>query len=165
MSVHPRQVTPALLHVESILARLSGGPALQEVSRFLRLEFPAYRWVGVYVREGEELVLHGWDGDEPTQHARIPVALGLCGRAVRENRTVNVGDVQAAPEYIACFPTTRSEIVVPIRHGGDAVGELDVDGVTVSAFDVSDERFLEMVASRLAPAVQVLIGSAPSPPL
>ncbi|MCI4319513.1 MAG: GAF domain-containing protein [Thermoplasmata archaeon] len=127
--------------------------ALSEVCRFLRAEFSRYRWVGVYRLEGTELALVAWDGERPTEHTRIPVDQGLCGKAVREARTVVVDDVRSAPEYLACFLETRAEIVVPVRSANGLLGEIDIDGNEVKAFDASDGRFLESVAARIAPAL------------
>ena len=159
MSVHPREVTPALLQVDAILTRLTGTNAVAEVARFLRHSFDHYRWVGVYRLDGATLVLDGWDGDAPTQHERIPVGEGVCGRAAREKRTVLVDDVRADPDYLACFLETRAEIVVPIRDGAKVLGEIDIDAVAVKAFDASDARFLEAVAGKLAPILSNGAGS------
>ncbi len=153
MSVSSRATTPALLQVDAILGRLAGRAALQEVCRFLRESFRHYRWVGVYRVEGTELVLDAWDGPAATEHTRIPIERGVCGRAVRENRTVVVDDVRAAPEYLACFLETRAEVVVPIREGDRVVGEIDIDGNEVGAFDRTDGTFLEQVARRLSASV------------
>ncbi len=153
MTVPPRAVTPSLLQVDAIVARLAGHAAIEEVCRFLRDSFPHYRWVGVYRLEGDSLVLDAWNGPSATEHTRIPIAKGVCGRAVRENRSVVVDDVRASPEYLACFLETRSEIVVPIRDGPRVVGEIDIDGNEVSAFDDSDRTFLERLAPKLAGAV------------
>ena len=153
MSVSSRTATPALLQVDAILGRLAGRAALQEVCRFLRESFRHYRWVGVYRVEGTELVLDAWDGPAATEHTRIPIERGVCGRAVRENRTVVVDDVRAAPEYLACFLETRAEVVVPIREGDRVVGEIDIDGNEVGAFDRTDGTFLEQVARRLSASV------------
>ena len=161
MTVHRRQVTPSLLQIDSVLARLTGTAALAEVTRFLRAEFPHYRWVGVYRLDGPLLRLSGWSGEQPTEHETIPVGRGVCGRAARENRSVVVGDVSKDPEYIACFLETRSEIVVPIRESGRVVGEIDIDGSALNAYDASDVAFLEQVAERIAPALGV---AATEPP-
>jgi L-methionine (R)-S-oxide reductase len=154
MTVSPRAVTPALLQVDAILSRLSGRQALSELCRFLRGSFPHYRWVGVYRRDGATLVLDAWDGPAPTEHVRIPLDRGVCGRAARDGRTVIVDDVRTDPEYLACFLETRAEIVVPIRGAGGVVGEIDIDGTTVGAYDGSDQRFLEAVAAKLTAAVE-----------
>ena len=148
-----RAVTPALLQIDAILARLSGRAALREVCRFLLEGFPEYRWVGVYRLEAEELLLEAWDGPAATEHTRIPIGRGICGQAAREGRTVIVDDVRSAPEYLACFVETRSEIVVPIREGSRVLGEIDIDGNRVGAYDASDRAFLERVAAKLTPAL------------
>jgi GAF domain-containing protein len=154
MTVPDRATTPALLQVDAILSRISGRPALQEVCRFLRQSFSHYPWVGVYRLEGTELVLDAWDGPQATEHSRIPLELGICGQAAREDRTVIVDDVRSDPNYLACFLETRAEIVVPVRYGGRVVGEIDIDGNAVSVFDASDRRFLESVAEKLGPALE-----------
>ncbi|MGI0053862.1 MAG: GAF domain-containing protein [Thermoplasmata archaeon] len=114
----------------------------------------------MYRKDGAELVLDGWDGEQPTEHERIPLGQGICGRAARENRTVRVDDVGTDPEYLACFRSARSELVVPIRDGVEVLGEIDVDGRVMAAFDPTDERFLSEVAVRLAPSLRL----APTPP-
>jgi L-methionine (R)-S-oxide reductase len=163
MTVTPRQAAPALLQVDAILSHLTGRQALREVCRFLRSSFRRYRWVGVYRLEGTTLLLDAWDGPAATEHTRIPLDRGLCGRAAREGRTVIVDDVRASPEYLACFLETRSEIVVPIRRGNEVLGEIDLDGNEVAAFDASDRSFLEAVAGRLTGAVAASAGE-PAPP-
>ena len=159
MSVPARQTAPALLQIGAVMVRLSGRQALAEVGRYLRSEFPQYGWIGFYRLDGHELVLAAYDGERETEHTRIPIGLGVCGRAVRENRTVLVGDVSKDPEYLSCFLETRSEIVVPVHSAGAIVGEIDVDAVALNAFDASDQRFLESVGEKIAPAL--LVGDGP----
>ena len=153
MTVRPTAARASALQVDAILARLAGRAALAEVCRFLRSSFSHYRWVGVYRLDGATLVLDAWDGPQATEHTRIPVGQGICGMAAREARTVVVDDVRASPEYLACFLETRSEIVVPVFVGGLVVGEIDIDGTSVGAYDGSDRAFLEEVAGRLGPAI------------
>jgi L-methionine (R)-S-oxide reductase len=162
MTVPDRASTPTFLQVDSILSRLRGRQALDEVCRFLRHAFSHYPWVGIYRLEGTELVLDAWDGPQATEHTRIPLDRGICGQAAREDRTVVVDDVRADPNYLACFLETRAEIVVPIRHEGRVVGEIDIDGNAVRAFDASDRRLLEGVAERLGPALE-RSGAEPPP--
>ncbi len=161
MSVPRPAATAALLQVDAILQRLSGAGALKEVCRFLGASFPHYGWVGIYRLEGRELVLDAYEGPQATEHTRIPIDRGLCGRAARDGRTVIVDDVRTSSEYLACFLSTRSEIVVPIVVPGGVVGEIDIDGDRVAAFDESDRRFLEEVAGRLGAAVTASAGAPP----
>jgi GAF domain-containing protein len=164
MPVRDRQATPSLLQIDAVLARLTGAAALAEVCRFLRQEFRQYRWVGVYRLDGATLVLEGWNGEAPTEHTRIPLAQGICGRAAREGRTVMVDDVRTAPEYLSCFLETRSEIVVPIRSPSGILGEIDIDGTEVGAYDESDRRFLEQVAEKLIGPLTLVAASSPASP-
>jgi L-methionine (R)-S-oxide reductase len=151
MNLPSAEATRALGEIEGLLAKRPGPEALTEVCAYLRRAFPRYRWVGVYALHGEMLELAGWNGPAATEHTRIPIGRGVCGRAARENRTVIVDDVRAAPEYLACFLETRAEIVVPIRAGSVVVGEIDIDGNEVGAFDGSDQLFLERVAATISP--------------
>jgi L-methionine (R)-S-oxide reductase len=164
VTVHDRQVTPALLQVDAILGHLQGRNALAEVCRFLVHEFAHYPWVGIYRLDGATLVLDAYNGPEATEHVRIPLDRGICGQAARENRTVIVDDVRASSDYLACFLSTRSEIVVPIRDGATVLGEIDIDGQQVKAFDASDRRFLERLATKLVAPLRVAAAEPPPPP-
>jgi L-methionine (R)-S-oxide reductase len=124
---------------------------LRQVVAVLQERFDDYSWVGVYLVEGDELVLGPWQGPEATEHVRIPVGQGICGAAAATGVTEIVDDVNADPRYLACFPSTRSEIVVPISYEGGVVGEIDIDSDRPSAFDADDGEFLERVAVLISP--------------
>lgn len=139
--------------LDRITREIAGAPtferAAQRACDLLNAEVPRYNWVGVYAVEGEMLVLKAWKGPAPTEHVRIPVGQGICGLAAREDRTVIVDDVAKDPRYLQCFLHTRSEIVVPIRKGGRVVGEIDIDGDKLAAFDAADDALLGWIADRL----------------
>ncbi len=73
-----------------------------------------------------------------------------------------VDDVRQSTEYLACFVETRSEIVVPIREEDRIVGEIDIDGVEVGAYDGSDRDFLERVAAKLTRPITEIVASSPA---
>ncbi len=123
----------------------------QRVVDVLHARFPHYDWVGVYWVDGSDLELGPWTGPQATEHTRIPIGTGVCGAAAASGRTEIVPDVNADPRYLSCFASTRSEIVVPIFDGGQVVGEIDIDGSDLDAFDQTDARFLEEVAALIAP--------------
>jgi GAF domain-containing protein len=127
--------------------------AAQRAVELLHDRFGHYDWVGIYwVDEGaDELVLGPWIGPEATEHTRIPIGTGICGAAAQSGQTEIINDVDADPRYLACFSTTRSEIVVPIFTEGAVVGEIDIDGSDLGAFDDTDANFLEEIAALLAP--------------
>jgi putative methionine-R-sulfoxide reductase with GAF domain len=127
----------------------------EEVVKRLRADVEQYSWVGIYWRDGEELVLGPWDGPEATEHVRIDVGDGICGLAARNNETVVVDDVDEAPEYLACFPQTKSEIVVPLMFDGRAIGEIDIDSDSRAAFGDSDKSELERLADAMTGKLHV----------
>jgi L-methionine (R)-S-oxide reductase len=125
--------------------------ATQRVVEQLRDRFTHYDWVGIYWVDGSDLVLGPWSGPQATDHTRIPIGTGICGAAAASGQTEIVADVNADPRYLACFASTRSEIVVPIFDGSEVIGEIDIDGSDLDAFDETDARFLEEVAALVAP--------------
>ncbi|HVD48509.1 MAG TPA: GAF domain-containing protein, partial [Gaiellaceae bacterium] len=79
------------------------------------------------------------------------VGQGVCGAAAASGQTEVVDDVNADPRYLACFPSTRSEIVVPIAYEDIVVGEIDIDSDRPAAFGEDDRVFLERVALLISP--------------
>lgn len=140
----------ALAEIAAILDR-EGEDALGQVVEALHDGFEHYSWLGIYLVEGDELVLGPWKGPEATEHVRIPVGQGICGAAAATGETEIVDDVNADPRYLSCFPSTRSEIVVPIADEGRVVGEIDIDSDRPAAFGEDDRAFLERVAALIAP--------------
>jgi len=140
---------------DSILKRLrsSGlsGTELRNLAMRLLDELETYDWSGIYRLKGDELLLDEYVG-AATDHVRIPVGRGVCGTAVAENRNQVIEDVRQIENYLSCSARTRSEIVVLIRKGDEILGQIDIDGHTVGAFDASDEALLESVARVLADA-------------
>ena len=126
---------------------------LRRAVELLHDRFDHYSWVGIYLVEDGDLVLGPWKGPAATEHVRIPIGQGICGAAAASGQTEIVDDVNADPRYLACFPSTRSEIVVPILSGSRpqrVVGEIDIDSDGPAAFDAEDQRFLEHVARMLS---------------
>jgi L-methionine (R)-S-oxide reductase len=137
--------------VNELLPEIEEAADLQAAVDLLHDRVQHYSWVGIYLVEGDDLVLGPWKGPEATEHVRIPVGQGVCGAAAASGRTEVVDDVNADPRYLACFPSTRSEIVVPIARDGRVVGEIDIDSDSAAAFGDADREFLERVAELIAP--------------
>lgn len=104
-------------------------------------------WIGIYYkanyflkRETTDLYLGPFFG-EPTDHKIIPLSEGLCGLALREERVVNVQDVNQDERHIACSLKTKSELIVPLKNKeGVMVAELDIDCHRLSAFTPEIEQ-------------------------
>jgi GAF domain-containing protein len=136
--------------VRDAVGRTADGPgALEAAVDTLKRASPDYSWVGIYLLDGNELVLGPFRG-KPSPHTRIPLGRGICGAAAAEKATIVVDDVNTDSRYLACSADTRSEIVVPIMRGQDVLGEIDVDSDRPAAFGEADRRLLESVAELLA---------------
>jgi len=152
MSSGPDTYRSGLEAVDRIVNRESeADEVLRQVVDVLHDRFEHYSWVGIYLVEGDDLVLGPWKGPQATDHVRIPVGQGICGAAAATGRTEVVDDVDADERYLACFPSTRSEIVVPIVYEGRVVGEIDVDSDRPAAFGEADRAYLERVAVLISP--------------
>jgi L-methionine (R)-S-oxide reductase len=142
----------ALEAIDRIVNRESeADEVLRKTVEVLHDRVEAYSWVGIYLVEGDDLVLGPWKGPQATEHVRIPIGEGICGAAAARGVTEIVDDVHADERYLACFVSTRSEIVVPIAYEGRVVGEIDIDSDVPAAFGPEDREFLERVALLLSP--------------
>ena len=142
----------ALAAVERVINREQNtDELLRQVVEVLHERFDHYSWLGIYLVEGRDLVLGPWKGPQATEHVRIPIGQGICGAAAASGHTEIVDDVNADERYLACFTSTRSEIVVPIAFEGRVVGEIDVDSDVRGAFGDADRILLERVATLVSP--------------
>ena len=118
----------------------------------LIMEFlPDVSWAGFYLMENGMLVLGPFQGK--TACIEIPVGKGVCGTAVKENKTQLVPNVHEFPGHIACDSASNSEIVVPLRKEGTVIGVLDLDSTSFGRFTEEDreglERFCEIIANHM----------------
>ena len=134
---------------QAVQSNGSRDETLRQAMRLLKAERPHYNWVGIYLLEGDTLVLHNYVG-KPTEHTHIPVGRGVCGTAVAERANQIIDDVMAVDNYLACSLETRAEIVVLIRRGDAIFGQIDIDSDTPGVFTAEDEALLDRVADGLA---------------
>jgi GAF domain-containing protein len=150
-------VAEAVLDADTVVRALQGAFArgvggeglLRLAAARMRAAGPPYTGVYMYMVRGNDLVLEAFDG-RPTEHTRIPVGRGICGRAVAERRDLNVPDVNRAEDYLACSVETRSELVVLIRRHDEILGQIDIDSDVVGGFPPHEEAAVRAVADALA---------------
>ncbi len=122
---------------------------LQDVVDLLYLLFDKYNWIGIYIVKDNNLILGPWKGIQATEHIKIPIGKGICGSAVKTGKTELINNVNNDNRYLACFTSTKSEIVVPIRRNDNIIGEIDIDSDKKDSFDHNDKEFLEEIATNL----------------
>jgi putative methionine-R-sulfoxide reductase with GAF domain len=135
--------------VDAVDSAADARAAMEVAVESLKTQLPFYTWVGIYLLEGDELVLGPFLG-KPSPHTRIALGHGICGAAAAEKATIIVDDVNADPRYLACSLETQSEIVVPILRGEEVLGEIDIDSDRAAAFGPADRAMLEAIAAALA---------------
>lgn len=133
----------------AIAAAPDATAAMTGTVALLKARLPYYSWAGIYLLDGDMLVLGPHLG-KPSPHTRIPLGRGICGAAATEKATIIVDDVNSDARYLACSIETRSEIVVPILDGDRVLGEIDIDSDQPAAFGAADRELLEHVATALA---------------
>ncbi|MGZ8420281.1 MAG: GAF domain-containing protein [Allosphingosinicella sp.] len=109
---------------------------MANVAALLFEALPELNWAGFYRNVGGELVLGPFQGRAAC--IRIPFGKGVCGAAAASLQPQLVDDVDAFPGHIACDGASRSELVVPLVHGGELIGVIDLDSPVVGRFDAGD---------------------------
>ena len=110
----------------------------------------AYRWAGLYDVDAQDGVVSNiaWSGAGAPEHSTFAITKGLTSRAIKEKRTINVGDVTQDPDYLTALATTQSEIIVPVvdvAHNS-VIGTIDVESQLANAFDSVTQNELEECA-------------------
>jgi putative methionine-R-sulfoxide reductase with GAF domain len=121
--------------------------ALADFIRSLRL----YRWVGVYDVGPESVSAIAWSGPDAPAYPVFPVTSGLTSTAIREKKTIIVGDVRKDPRYLTALGNTLSEMIVPVLdfNRDKVIGTIDVESELANAFSAAQAAECEEVA-RLA---------------
>ncbi len=134
-----KQVAALIQDEPSMIANLSN------VSALLNQALDNINWVGFYLYEEktDQLVLGPFQGLPAC--IRIPNGRGVCGSALKEQKTYIVEDVNTFPGHIACDAASRSEIVIPLSKNGKMIGVLDIDSPITSRFDAIDQEWLERI--------------------
>jgi len=132
-----QQIKAVISGTDDLIANLAN------VAAILKQAFD-FHWVGFYrVVSPGQLVLGPFQG--PLACVSIPFGKGVCGTSASEQRTVLVPDVDKFPGHIACSSLSKSEIVVPLVHGGETRLVLDVDSDKLNGFNEIDQTYLEQI--------------------
>ena len=91
------------------------------------------------------------------ERQRIKIGHGIVGQAALKRRSIRVDDVRLGPFaefYVEANPAVRSELAVPLFLKNKVIGVLDLESEHVAFFTSEHQRLLELVASRMAVAVE-----------
>jgi GAF domain-containing protein len=132
---------------------------LSSAVTLLHESHPKFHWTGIYELFPDDVLRLGPFIGAPTDHVFIAVGKGVCGTAVAERRNINVPDVSKVSNYLACSTSTKSELVVLIRHGDTIYAQIDIDSHEPGVFDVEAVGRVERVADWLAEAYTTRAGA------
>jgi sigma-B regulation protein RsbU (phosphoserine phosphatase) len=92
--------------------------------------------------------------DELVRNLRIKVGEGIVGRAAQTRRSILVNDVLKDPSYIQSLSPIRSELAVPLITKNRLIGVIDLEAPWSNFFNDSHVNLLELLASRMAMALE-----------
>ncbi len=87
------------------------------------------------------------------ERMRIKQGRGIVGQAAATRQSVLVDDVTHTPQYINANPAVRSELAIPLIVKNRVIGVIDLESEQPAAFTHDQQRLLELVASRMAVAI------------
>ena len=132
------QLGELLVKSKSINARMA------TIIAVLHHKMDTFFWTGFYLLENDEMTVQMYQG--PVACQVLEKNKGVCWAALNKKETVIVDDVHQFPGHISCDSRSNSEIVVPFKnHNGEVIGVLDIDSKEKSAFDTTDEQWLEKI--------------------
>jgi len=81
-----------------------------------------------------------------------PLGTGIVGEVALRGEPILLDDVRSSSNYVETMPDTRSELCVPVRHGGRIVALLNLESTEPGAFH-DQLPLLETVAEQIAGAI------------
>ena len=88
------------------------------------------------------------------ERMRIKPGRGVVGQAALQRRSILIEDVHTFEHYINANPEVLSELAVPLIIKNKVIGVIDIQSESPAFFTHEHQRLLELVASRMAVAVE-----------
>lgn len=126
-------------------------PNMANIAALLYNSLDEINWVGFYLLMEDEEEPYLSLGPFMGQPAclRIKIGKGVCGTAIKEQKTMNVPDVHAFPGHIACDSASNSELVIPLLRNKKIIGVFDIDSPVTNRFTEEDEAGLSTIVTEL----------------
>ncbi|MDD2575840.1 MAG: GAF domain-containing protein [Acholeplasmataceae bacterium] len=120
---------------------------LANASSFIMDSIKDLNWVGFYLMENNRLIVGPFQGKPAC--VEIQVGDGVCGKAFKLNKVLNVKNVHLFEGHIACDSDSNSELVIPLVKNDIKIGVLDIDSPVYNRFDADLQSFFESFAKLL----------------
>lgn len=122
--------------------------------------FIYYDSAGIYIlnpRNPKQIRAHKIRGYESETCSWFKVGVGIVGWAVKTGFATIVPDVRNDARYIPVRPSTRSELVVPIRINGKVIGAFNLECDQVNAYTKYDLDLLLFFGSYVAISIEKVL--------
>lgn len=105
-------------------------------------------------RELERIAVEGPYSAEVSKSNLSLDGPGLIAKAIRGGNVINIAEVSTEVDYVPNWEDAHSELVIPLKVGGEVIGALDVQSPERGAFHEDDERLMTIFADRAAMALE-----------
>lgn len=105
-------------------------------------------------RELERIAVEGPYSAEVSKSNLSLDGPGLIAKAIRGGNVINIAEVSTEVDYVPNWEDAHSELVIPLKVGGEVIGALDVQSPELGAFHEDDERLMTIFADRAAMALE-----------
>ncbi len=137
-----KQLEPLFSQTTDPFARIATATAV------LHHKMDHFFWTGYYRLIEGQLTVTAYQGSLAC--LVLEKDTGVCWAGINQAETIVVDDVEQFPGHIACDSRSRSEIVIPVKNSkGQVAGVFDVDSKGKRAFDPIDEKYLEIIMSKI----------------
>lgn len=92
--------------------------------------------------------------EEIVENLIVGLGEGITGTAAQLKQPLLVEEVDRDPRYLNAMDAVRSEMAVPMMSRQQLVGVLDLQATTPNAFSEQDVALLQLIASRIATAIE-----------
>ena len=92
--------------------------------------------------------------EEIVDNLIVGLGEGITGAAAQAKQPILVEEVDRDPRYLNAMDAVRSEMAVPMMSRQQLVGVLDLQATTPKAFNEQDVALLQLIASRIATAIE-----------
>src|SRR5258708_35044878 len=167
-TVHSDQLAVRELHMEQVEDLIKLQKAAQKITSILDLDELIDKIVtevaqsfgcleaAIYLHDevNQELIITGVCGC--TVHgkgSRKKVGEGMTGHVAATGKMHYAPDVRQDPYYIACEPSTLSEVAIPLHVEGGLVGVFSTSHHELDAFPPAQLRLLQSLCKHIAVAV------------
>ena len=157
-SVHPEPQQVDFLHrlADALNTTLDLQTLMQRVADLVRavIDYRIFAILLVNDRTQDLRVRFQIGHTTEAERVRIKIGRGIVGHAAESRQAVLVHDVRTEENYIETNPDVRSELAVPLIIKNKVIGVIDLESEQLAYFTPEHQRLLELVASRMAVAVE-----------